>query len=73
MCCDVDPPHGRPTAQMPGTVTARKVDAPAAVQAAIANVAGVDSISVDGGLIQTDVTPFIGPGAMRVGGYAAAV
>jgi hypothetical protein len=34
------------------TVTARK-DGVAAVQAAIVNVAGVDSISVDGGLIQT--------------------
>jgi hypothetical protein len=34
-------------------VTARKDDPPAAVQAAIVNVAGVDSISVDGGLIQT--------------------
>jgi hypothetical protein len=36
-----------------GPVTARKDDAPAAVQAAIVNVAGVGSISVDGGLIQT--------------------
>jgi hypothetical protein len=34
-------------------VTARKDDASAAVQAVIVNVAGVDSISVDGGLIQT--------------------
>jgi hypothetical protein len=35
------------------SVTARKDDAPAAVQAAIVNIAGVDSISIDGGLIQT--------------------
>ena len=35
------------------TVIARKDDAPAAVQAAFINVAGLDSISVDGGLIQT--------------------
>ena len=34
-------------------VTASKDDAAAAVQAAIVNVAGVDSIFVDGGLIQT--------------------
>jgi hypothetical protein len=35
------------------TVTARKDDAPAADQAAMANVAGWCSISVGGGLIQT--------------------
>jgi hypothetical protein len=35
------------------TVTARKDDAPAAVQAAIVNVAGLRSSSVGGGLIQT--------------------
>ena len=35
------------------TVTARKDDAPAAVQAAFLNLAGLNSISVDGGLIQT--------------------
>ena len=35
------------------TVTARKDDAPAAVQAAIVNVAGLGSCSVGGGLIQT--------------------
>jgi hypothetical protein len=34
-------------------VTARKDDAPAAVQAAIGSVAGVGSISDNGGLIQT--------------------
>jgi hypothetical protein len=34
-------------------VTARKDDAPAAVQAAIVNVAVLDSISAGGGLIQT--------------------
>ena len=34
-------------------VTARKDDAPAAIQAANVNVAGVGSISADGGLIQT--------------------
>lgn len=34
-------------------VTARKDDAPAAVQAAIANVAGVRPFSGGGGLIQT--------------------
>ena len=33
-------------------VTARKDDAPAAVQAAFINLAGLNSISVDGGLIQ---------------------
>jgi hypothetical protein len=37
----------------PAAVTGRKDDAPPAVQAVIVNVAGVDSISVDGGLIQT--------------------
>ena len=37
----------------PGTVTARKDDAPAAVQAAIVTVAGLGSCSVGGGLIQT--------------------
>jgi hypothetical protein len=35
------------------TVTARKDDAPAAVQAAIVNVAGLNSSSAGGGLIQT--------------------
>ena len=35
------------------SVTARKDDAPAAVQAAIVKVAGAGSISDDGGLIQT--------------------
>jgi hypothetical protein len=35
------------------SVTARKDDAPAAVQAANVNVAGLDSISAGGGLIQT--------------------
>lgn len=35
------------------TVTARKDDAPAAVQAAIVTVAGLGSCSVGGGLIQT--------------------
>ena len=35
------------------TVTARKDDAPAAVQAAMANVAGMVSMSGGGGLIQT--------------------
>jgi hypothetical protein len=34
-------------------VTARKDDSPAAVQAAIVNVAGAGPISADGGLIQT--------------------
>jgi hypothetical protein len=34
-------------------VTARKDDAPAAVQAAIVNVAVLDLISAGGGLIQT--------------------
>jgi hypothetical protein len=34
-------------------VTARKDDAPAAVQAAIVNVAGLNSSSAGGGLIQT--------------------
>ena len=34
-------------------LTARKDDAPAAVQAAIVNVAGLGSCSVGGGLIQT--------------------
>ena len=34
-------------------VTARKDDAPAAVQAAMANVIDLDSISGGGGLIQT--------------------
>ncbi len=34
-------------------VTARKDGAPVAVQAAIVNVAGLDSISGGGGLIQT--------------------
>jgi hypothetical protein len=39
---------------IPGdSVTARKDDAPAAVQAANVNVAGLDSISGGGGLIQT--------------------
>ena len=37
----------------PVTVTARKDDAPAAIQAANVNVAVVGSISDDGGLIQT--------------------
>ena len=36
-----------------GAVTARKDDAPAAVQAAIDNVAGSSSISACGGLIHT--------------------
>ena len=35
------------------SVTARKDDAPAAVQAAMANVAGLGSSSGGGGLIQT--------------------
>jgi hypothetical protein len=38
---------------LPGSVTARKDDAPAAVQAAIDNVAGSSSISACGGLIHT--------------------
>jgi hypothetical protein len=42
-------PQYRPAA----AVTARKDDAPAAVQAAFLNLAGLNSISVDGGLIQT--------------------
>jgi hypothetical protein len=56
------------------SVIARKDDAPAAVQADIANLIDLVSISGDGGLIQTDVTPFIGPVLMRVGGrdHAAA-
>lgn len=37
----------------PRAVTARKDDAPAAVQAAIVTVAGLGSCSVGGGLIQT--------------------
>jgi len=37
----------------PASVTARKVDAPAAVQVAMANVAELSSISGGGGLIQT--------------------
>ena len=37
----------------PVRATARKDDAPAAVQAAIVKVAGAGSISYDGGLIQT--------------------
>jgi len=37
----------------PSSVTARKDDAPAAVQAAIVNVAGLNSSSAGGGLIQT--------------------
>ena len=41
-------PDGPPT-----TVTASKDDAPAAVQAAIHNVAGLGSSSIGGGLIQT--------------------
>ena len=45
-------PH-LPRTRHPRAVTARKDDAPAAAQAAIVNVAGVDSISVDDGLIQT--------------------
>lgn len=36
-----------------GQVTDRKDDAPDAGQAALVNVAGVGSTSVDGGLIQT--------------------
>jgi hypothetical protein len=36
-----------------GPVTARKDDAPAAVQAAMANVAGLGACSGGGGLIQT--------------------
>ena len=36
-----------------GVVTASKDDAPAAVQAAIHNVAGLGSSSIGGGLIQT--------------------
>ena len=39
--------------QAPDTVTASKDDAPAAVQAAIHNVAGLGSGSIGGGLIQT--------------------
>jgi len=38
---------------LPNPVTARKDDAPAAVQAAIVNVAGLNSSSAGGGLIQT--------------------
>ena len=40
-------------AVMAPPVTAKKDDASAAVQAAIVNVAGVESISAGGGLIQT--------------------
>jgi len=40
-------------ASVRAAVTARKDDAPAAVQAAIVNVAGLGSCSVGGGLIQT--------------------
>ena len=57
---DVDPRNltspyeSLPTGQTwPGAVTARKDDAPAAVQAAIANVVGLGSASGGGGLIQT--------------------
>lgn len=39
--------------RLPAAITARKDDAPAAVQAAIANVAGFGSCSGGGGLIQT--------------------
>ena len=38
---------------IPSSVAARKDDAPAAVQAAIANVVGLSSASGSGGLIQT--------------------
>ncbi len=39
--------------QLSYPVTARKDDAPAVVQAAIVNLAGVESIAAGGGLIQT--------------------
>jgi hypothetical protein len=111
---DVPVPIRRSHSQA-SSVTVRTDDAPAAVQAALANVAGFGPSSPGGGLIQTplvnasnacivtsdvafagalarrrrhgdgrspehhrygdsgaDVIPFIGPGAMRVGGHAAA-
>ena len=45
--------RSRATDEAAAAVTARKDDAPAADQAAMANVAGWCSISVGGGLIQT--------------------
>jgi hypothetical protein len=45
--------HQLPAPCHPKAVTVRKDDAPAAVQAAIDNVAGSSSISAGGGLIQT--------------------
>jgi len=42
-----------PCERSPDAVAARKDDAPAAVQAAIVNVAGLNSSSPGGGLIQT--------------------
>jgi hypothetical protein len=46
-------PRGHPSHREATAVTARKDDAPAADQAAMANVAGWCSISGGGGLIQT--------------------
>jgi hypothetical protein len=50
----MSPPMRQSVAQISAEpVAARKDDAPAAVQAAIHNVAGLGSSSIGGGLIQT--------------------
>ncbi len=49
----VELPQGEYALREPSAVAARKDDAPAAVQATIANVAGLASFSGVGGLIHT--------------------